>query len=168
MRYPALAHIVFTRLEKAYFEKGIFSDVFRIYEDLLRDDPRNVHTLLALATMHHKKGDIDRALRTIREALEYEPRHLGARHQLIRLLAEKRDTAAAFAEVDRVLQQVEPAEDAAVCAHCGTQSPDVVWRCPTCRSWEAATAPAGSASTAHDGSPAPRAGPPVGKRERPA
>ncbi len=136
MRYPSLAHLVFARLEKVYFEKGIFSDVFRIYDDLLRDDPRNVHTLLALATMHQKKGDVDRALRTVREALEYDPAHVRARHQLVRLLAEKRDYAAALAEADRVFAQWAPPEGAVSCALCGAPSPDVVWRCPSCKTFD--------------------------------
>jgi lipopolysaccharide biosynthesis regulator YciM len=136
MRYPALAHLVFGRLEKVYFEKGIFSDVFRIYEELLRDDPRNVHTLLALATMHQKKGDVDRALRTVREALEYDPTHVRARHHLVRLLAENGEHTAAMAEVDRILAQVSPAEGSIACARCNARSADVVWRCPACRSWD--------------------------------
>jgi lipopolysaccharide biosynthesis regulator YciM len=137
MRHPKLAYLVFDRLEKVYFEKGIFSEVYRIYEELLREDGRDARTLLALATMHERKGETERALRLVREALEHSPSDLHARHQLVRLLAERGEIDAVMNEVSRLIEP--PSSDAVgslTCRRCGTRAPDVFWRCPRCEEWE--------------------------------
>lgn len=139
MRYPKMAWLVFDRLEKVYFEKGIFSEVFRIYEDLLREDARDVRTLLAVATMHAKKGDSGRAIRLVREALEYNPADVPARQHLVRLLCERGDAATAMSEIARLVEPVDADQGALTCRACGHRSQDVLWRCPACAAWESYT-----------------------------
>ncbi len=66
--------VIDNKLETAYFEKGRFSEMGRMYEEMLARNPRDVRILLALARMYIKKGELTEASRTLNEALEIDPR----------------------------------------------------------------------------------------------
>ncbi|HEY7727596.1 MAG TPA: tetratricopeptide repeat protein, partial [Candidatus Eisenbacteria bacterium] len=80
--HPDLAHLVLGRLEAAYFEKGRMSEMGRAYEEILSKNPRDARTLVALARMHVKKGELAEAQRMLIEALEVDPHSLAARLEL--------------------------------------------------------------------------------------
>ncbi|UCF78083.1 MAG: tetratricopeptide repeat protein [Candidatus Eiseniibacteriota bacterium] len=135
-RFPKIAHIVFERLEKAYFERGNLGDIVAVYEAVLRDSPKNVRTLVELACLHQKKGDLREAVRVLREALEYDPSSTLARQHLIGFLHEMGQTEQAIDETKKLLEVISPRTEDFVCSECGYRSSDVLWRCPKCQEWE--------------------------------
>jgi lipopolysaccharide biosynthesis regulator YciM len=135
-RFPKAAHIVFGRLEKAYFERGNLSDIVSVYEAVLKESPKNVRTLVELAGLHQKRGDLKEATRVLREALSYDPASTLARQQLIAFLYEGGQTDEAVQELKKLVELVGPRTEDYVCSKCGYHSADVLWRCPKCQAWE--------------------------------
>lgn len=135
-RFPKVAHIVFARLEKAYFQRGNLSDIVAVYEAVLKESPKNVRTLVELACLHQKRGDLKEATRVLREALSYDPASALARQHLIAFLYEAGQTEEAVEEIKRLVEVMGPRTEDYVCSKCGYRSADVLWRCPKCQSWE--------------------------------
>ncbi len=135
-RFPKIAHIVFERLEKAYFERGNLGDIVAVYEAVLRESPKNVRTLVELACLHQKKGNLREAVRTLREALEYDSSSTLARQHLIGFLHEMGENEQAMEEMKKLLEVISPRTEDFVCSECSYRSPDVLWRCPKCQSWD--------------------------------
>lgn len=135
-RFPKAAQIVFGRLEKAYFERGNLGDIAAVYEAVLRESPKNVRTLVELACLHQKKGDLKEATRVVREALSYDPASALARQHLIAFLYEAGETDEAIEEIKKLLELIGPRTEDYTCSRCGYRSPDVLWRCPKCQSWD--------------------------------
>jgi lipopolysaccharide assembly protein B len=69
-KVPESAHLVFNRLEKAWYEKGHFSKIEELYLSLLEKDENNIHVIVRLAAIYRKKGDIKQALRILNDALK--------------------------------------------------------------------------------------------------
>lgn len=67
-KVPEEAHLVFDRLEKAWYEKGQFSKIESLYLSLLEKDENNIHVIVRLAVIYRKKGDIKKALRILNDA----------------------------------------------------------------------------------------------------
>ncbi len=134
-RFPKIAYIVFERLEKAYFERGNLGDIVAVYEAVLKESPKNVRTLVELACLHQKKGNLKEAIGVLREALSYDPSSALVRQHLIAFLLDSGETGEAIEEMKKFVEGVARTEDF-VCSSCGYRSADVLWRCPKCQTWE--------------------------------
>jgi len=132
---PECAHLVFERLEKAYFELGDFGRMLGIYEDVVSRSPGSVHALCGLSRMLERKGDVDEAIGVAREAIKHEGGSLAGHQRLLELLVGN----GRFEEAARLAESVVRglAESAAPrrCRSCGGDLPEGGWRCPTCRAW---------------------------------
>jgi lipopolysaccharide biosynthesis regulator YciM len=133
--FPQWAYIVFGRLEKAYYESGTFGEVERVYEGVLRARPNDIPTLLAMAEMNHKRGEFDEALRLVGDALELDQSCRRARQLLVRIRLEQGDPESALKDVMSFLEESRPGEGKFICADCGYESKEVLFRCPSCRGW---------------------------------
>lgn len=67
-KVPESAHLVFDRLEKAWYEKGHFGKIEELYLSLIEKDENNIHVIIRLAAIYRKKGDIKHALRILNDA----------------------------------------------------------------------------------------------------
>ncbi len=134
-RFAQWAHIVYGRLEKAYYESGTFGEIEHVYENVLRESPNHIPTLLAMAEMNQKRGVFDEAMRLVRETLEMDPDCRRARQLLVRLRLEKGDADAALDDVLSFLEESKPGEGGFACSGCGYESKEVLFRCPNCREW---------------------------------
>jgi len=67
-KVPESAHLVFDRLEKAWYEKGQFSKTEELYSSILEKDKNNVYVIIRLAAIYAKKGDSKQALRILNDA----------------------------------------------------------------------------------------------------
>lgn len=67
-KVPEDAHLVFDRLEKAWYEKGHFGKIEELYLSLIEKDENNIHVIVRLAAIYRKKGDIKQALRILNDA----------------------------------------------------------------------------------------------------
>ncbi len=109
------------KLERVYFELGKFSDIERVYAQILESRPRDLETLHAAARIALKKGEAEDAERLLRRALDANP----ASHTAFYLLAglwldegKTRDLRELLAEH---AAQDKP-ENAFVCPQCGQQA----------------------------------------------
>jgi lipopolysaccharide biosynthesis regulator YciM len=132
---PECAHLVFERLEKAYFELGDFGRMVGIYEDVVSRSPSSVHALCGLSRMLERKGDVDEAIGVAREAIKHEGGTLAGHHRLLELFVAN----GRFEEAARLAESLLGglAESAAPrkCKSCGEELPEGQWRCPRCRAW---------------------------------
>jgi lipopolysaccharide biosynthesis regulator YciM len=76
---------VHEKLEKVYFELGKFSEIERVYAQILEARPRDLPTLLAAARIALKKSESAEAERLLRTTLEVAPRSNAAFVMLVGL-----------------------------------------------------------------------------------
>lgn len=132
--HPEHSHLVLERLEVSYFERGRFSEMGHLYEELLQRNPQDIRILLALARMHLKRGDLGEATRAVNEALEVEPASLESRLLLVEIYRRRGDANRALTEVETILRDLGTVEPA-VCPKCGARLDEYWTRCPKCLAW---------------------------------
>ncbi len=132
---PDCAHLVFERLEKAYFEIGDFGRMMGIYEQLVASSPSNVMALTGLSRMLERKGAVDDALRIAREAVKHEGSTFEGHRQLIEILMrhERYEEAARAAET--LVAELGDEHKERTCPNCETALDGYGWRCDSCRAW---------------------------------
>jgi lipopolysaccharide biosynthesis regulator YciM len=132
---PELGFMVLERLEKAFYESGRYEEVIRVYEELINKVPDDATLYVALARIHAKKGDIERA-RGILRRLPSDQRD----DVLVRLMAADLGLHQGNVEdTRRELAQVESklAVSRFRCGKCGLViAGEFAWRCNRCGAWE--------------------------------
>ncbi len=134
--FPKIAFVTFRRLEKAFYEKGKFEKIVDLYNGVLERNPGDVRTLMTLANIQRKKGDLDDALRYVQTALEFDPECTRAKQALARLYYEKGDTERSLRAMVEAFNGFSSDEEHYACSNCGQESNEVLWRCPNCKEWE--------------------------------
>ncbi len=132
--HPDRAHLVLGRLESAYFERGRFSEMGRMYEEMLARNPRDARILVALARMHLKKGDLTEAGRALGEALQIDPDLLAARLLLVNVYRRRGELSRALDEMETLLRSL-PGAERYTCSACGGAADEYWTRCPSCLAW---------------------------------
>lgn len=132
--FPHLAHLVFHRLEKLYFEEGNFSEILTLYENLRKESIKDKTVLSALVRLYEKMGRKNDAIDTLREILAIDPADIESRGWLIRLFAEVNEPKK-IVEQAKELCSMYPSEFYE-CIHCGYRSGKFFFRCPECEEWK--------------------------------
>ncbi len=131
---PECAHLVFDRLEKAFFDAGDYGRLMGIYEDVVSRVPSSVHAIIGLSRMLERKGTIDEAIRLAREAIKHEGDTLvGHRHLIELLVRSERHEEAAKAAASLLAQRAGGGGPS--CPSCGGALEKPAWRCPAFRAW---------------------------------
>jgi tetratricopeptide (TPR) repeat protein len=86
----------------AALQAGQTDTAQRLYDELLKSEPRNVDALLALAAMAGQRGSTDEAVRLYLQILELDPRHTLAQSGLIALLG-RADPLAAESKLKQLI-----------------------------------------------------------------
>ena len=129
---PQKAYLAFERLEKTLFDQGKFGEMAKLYRDLLDKDHDNTRALIALANIQEKKGDLQEALETCRQALQIQPQDLAARQLMVSIYQQMGD----HREITALLREmVLHSPEEYLCCNCGYLSREPLWRCPQCHSW---------------------------------
>ena len=134
--FPDIAYVTFRRLEKAFYEKGRFEKIVDLYNDVLERNPGDVRTLMTLANINRKKGNLDDAVRLCLTALEFDPQSRRVKQALARLYYEKGETERSLKAMVEAFNGFSSDEECYVCSNCGHKSNEALWRCPRCRHWE--------------------------------
>jgi lipopolysaccharide biosynthesis regulator YciM len=132
---PECAHLAFDRLEKAYFELGDFGRMMSVYEDVASRAPSNVHAYCGLSRMLERKGDIDEAVSTAREAIKHEGDSLLGHRQLVEILVRNERFEEAARAAEGLLSSLAQEQTSYSCPSCGRPRSRPGWRCPECRTW---------------------------------
>lgn len=129
------AHVVFERLEKAYFEMGDFGRMMGIYEELVAKSPSNVSALTGLSRMLERKGAVDEALRLAREAIKHESGTFEGHKQLIEILMRHERYEEAAKAAESLLAGMTDHHEERKCPKCHATLDGYGWRCDSCRTW---------------------------------
>ena len=132
---PECAHLVFERLEKAYFEMGDFGRMMGIYEELVASSPSNVRALTGLSRMLERKGALDEALRIAREAVKHEGSTFEGHRQLIEILMRHSRYEEAARAAETLLAGLGNHREERTCPRCEAAFDGYSWRCDSCRAW---------------------------------
>jgi lipopolysaccharide biosynthesis regulator YciM len=132
---PECAHLVFDRLEKAYFDAGDFGRMMRVYEDVVARTPTNARALVGLARMYERKGALDEAVRTAQEAVKHEGTTLAGHRELIEMLVRNGRLEEAGSAAAALVRRLSDEAGARRCAACGKRLADGAWRCQSCGAW---------------------------------
>ncbi len=132
---PDCAHLVFERLEKAYFEIGDFGRMMGIYEELVAGSPSNVMALTGLSRMLERKGAVDEALRIAREAVKHEGRTFEGHRQLIEILMRHDRYEEAARAAETLLASLADGREERTCPKCEAALDGYGWRCDSCGAW---------------------------------
>lgn len=133
-KFPHLAHLVFHRLEKLYFEEGSFSEILDLYENLRKKSINDIRVLSALVRLYEKMGRKSDAIDTLKEILVIDPKNIEARGWIIRLYAEV-DEPEKVMEQAKELSSKYPSESYE-CIYCGYRAKKFFFRCPDCGEWK--------------------------------
>jgi len=132
---PDRAHLVFGRLEKAFYDIGDFGRMMSVYADVVGRAPSNVLALCGLSKMQERKGSVEEAIATAREAVKHEGETLVGHARLIEILVRSERYEEAAREAESLLATMAHDRAAARCPSCGRSIPPGDLRCPECRAW---------------------------------
>ena len=132
---PQTGYLIFDRLEETLFEIGSYSEMAEIYDRILKDNPKDLKALQALAVISEKKGRLDQAKENYKRILEIEPNYLPAQLNLIKIYQETGQMEKARASLDELSFKFGKRGEPFICSNCRHKSEIPVWKCPTCKEW---------------------------------
>ncbi|HKZ21662.1 MAG TPA: tetratricopeptide repeat protein [candidate division Zixibacteria bacterium] len=130
---PEAGYLVFERLEKTLFEKGKFQDMAEIYHNILRENPKDVKTLYALASIYEKKGNVKAAIEAMTDVLEIDGDFYPAMKDLINLYRHNGQTDKALRISQQMTESIPGKFESYTCGNCNYVSTEPLWLCPQCR-----------------------------------
>jgi len=133
-KYPIKAHVLFSRLEKAWYEKGQFSKIEELYHSILKKDPENIPALMALVGFKRKKGDYDEALNLIKDVTVAEQYEELIKAEEARIIFDKGQFKEAAKRLLELLDNYLPEQTYIYTSRkCGHKSEEPFWKCPKCQ-----------------------------------
>ncbi len=132
---PDAGYLVYHRLERALYELGEYSDISDLYEGILSGNPNNTLALLSLARIDEKKGMIQSAVERYKQVIDIDPSFLSAKLSLARLFLQENRREKSMEILERLTEKLPPDAGQFTCRRCGHKSPEPLWRCPSCKSW---------------------------------
>lgn len=83
---PENLDLVSDRIERILIETGEFSEIEKIYQQVIENKPQAINPRLAMAKIYDKKGELRQAIQLYREVLSQNPGHNTTRCLLFRSL----------------------------------------------------------------------------------
>jgi len=134
-KVPQAGYLIFDRLEETLFEIGSYSEMAEIYDRILKDNPKDIKALQALAVISEKKGRLDQAKESYKRILEIEPGYLPAKLNLIKICQETGQLVRAKTELEELSFKLGKRGESFTCSRCGYNSEIPLWKCPSCKEW---------------------------------
>ena len=132
---PKKAYLTFKDLERSWFEMGKFTEAEKLYKSILSKDSKNVFATVALAAIHNKKEDFDRALDVMErlgEDHQHDPQIVGFK---LKILANKNQYKQAVNQaLDYFNKRYDLSERRFECQECQFKIDEPIWICPQCKS----------------------------------
>jgi len=132
---PQAGYLIFDRLEETLFEIGSYSEMAEIYDRILKDNPKDIKALQALAVISEKKGRRDQARESYKRILEIDPNYLPAKLNLIKICQETGQLEKAKTDLEELSFKLGKRGESFNCSKCGHKSEIPLWKCPTCKEW---------------------------------
>ncbi|GEM_PF-1103663 len=122
------------KLERTLFERGKFSDIERIYREIIDKRADDENATLSLARFYVKQGKHDEALELLKEYSTWHPKSIKSLLLLFSILAKKADVDAIERLVKDSLSRFST-EHTYKCTICGFHSDTIRQHCPICNSF---------------------------------
>ncbi len=130
---PEAGYLVFERLEKTMFEIGKYQEMAEIYQGILKENPKDIKTLYALANIYEKKGNIRAAIETLTDLLEIDSDYYPAMKNLMKLYKQNGLADKAFKVTYQLLDSLPNKFETYTCSSCNFSTTEPSWVCPHCR-----------------------------------
>ncbi len=131
---PHYSFLVLEYLQRAYLDAGRFSQIIPVYEKLLKKQPNEPALYLALAQIYDKKGETSKAIDLVRKATEVKSGALLPALELVTLQLRTGEIDKSIKDLEGITERLDPKRFQ--CMVCRFQSPEFLWHCPNCHSWE--------------------------------
>ena len=141
-KVPKQAYLSFKRLKEVLFDLGRYGELEKIYQKILDHHPGQPETMIELAELYQKQGNMDAVVELTTSVLERAPNLTRARHLLASVLQQKGNLEEALQEALTGLKEQTIQTLCYACSECGFESPDILWHCPHCKSWNTFLEPA--------------------------
>ncbi|MBN2000394.1 tetratricopeptide repeat protein [candidate division KSB1 bacterium] len=135
---PEYSELAMTRLKQLLFEIGQYSEIEKVYQDLLKSNPQVIQAYLGLAEIYEKKGELLKAVEICNKARSFDPSRLDVRLLLIRLNT-KLDQKNIIVEIAaELVEDLTEKGSKFLCSECGYQDFNYFYHCPSCTDWNTA------------------------------
>lgn len=133
---PEFVGILLGPLSECYQQLGTLGEFEKLLRSMLRDDP-NVNVVLALAELIKKESGNEAAVHFLNECLTENPSLEG----LLELLALQFHSVDAefgksLSSAQRLIAKMLSRNFEYQCNHCGYESKNHYWMCPSCKKWD--------------------------------
>ncbi len=88
-KVPEKAYLAFDRLERAHYEKGQFSKIEELYQNMLQENEDDIDVIIALSDIYRKKGEYADALKLLQQAQKKEIDQDMVQTQMVKVLFDK-------------------------------------------------------------------------------
>jgi lipopolysaccharide assembly protein B len=132
-KIPEYAYLTFDLLGKTFYEKGDFTETENMLRLILKNNPRDIHTIMALVEILDKKGTHQEELDLCQEALAIDPQAIGVYCKMLRY---QKFNPYALEESLKKMEQTCHLNRPFTCGVCHYQSAEPFWRCPQCEQWQ--------------------------------
>ncbi len=129
-KFPQKSIVVMDKIESVYYELGEFDKARLLYRDILEKNPEVEFIRLRLAEIYEKMGNIETALKIVREAPEKTMNLLLSE---IKFLCETNEMQSIKKIVSKKIEELHKPKF--ICRNCGYQSDVPLWHCPKCGEW---------------------------------
>jgi len=132
---PELSFMVRERLEKAFYETGRYEDLAKVYDELVGRQPDDTSLVVALARIHAKKGDTERAQAVLARLPAASQDDIAVRLLLADLRLNQGNIEETRSQLARLEDQLT--RRSFRCQRCGLViDAGFAWHCPQCGAWE--------------------------------
>ncbi|MEW6266388.1 MAG: tetratricopeptide repeat protein [Thermodesulfobacteriota bacterium] len=135
-RTPEMAFLTLNRLLRAAADQKNLNLVEAFLAECA-ELAREPMARLSLARLLLNQGKTDQALRGLQQALDMEPCLLEARREIGRIYLDLGLDSEALRAFRDFLDHLPVPESVFQCTRCGLESRELIWRCPSCYTWDA-------------------------------
>lgn len=128
---PSSSSIVFSEIEKMYFELGQFENVEQFYQRLHRKQPDNLEIVIGLANYYERKGEFRDALALLEEVKEPDNSNLSYTLGHLQLLEKTGHKDTHKIKVEALIDE-DRRQRILTCTQCGFTSSDPKYICEKC------------------------------------
>lgn len=126
--------LAYTKLEEAYFAQNQYDKIKGIFDKVLRKNPADVRTRLALAKYYQRMGNQQQAYEEIKQVIMLHPQNQLVKQYVLQLVVST-DDGKMREEYQQIFGEFKLDDIPCQCEKCGHQTVDSPWKCPRCREW---------------------------------
>lgn len=131
-KFPDDSYVMFSRLEKAWYDKGQFNKIEELYDSILKEDAENIHATLALSRFLRKKGEFDTALALVNDRLANGGNQDLLQAELARIHWDSDNFEQAGKTALSLLDKHIAGDETYLCSACSYRSDEPFLKCPQC------------------------------------